>query len=71
MTLDQWTMRCALAVHANFRARNVRVFSDHARHQCCVRMRRDSIRRWISELRLAMDPLTASTIAKNVVWLIN
>lgn len=71
MTLDQWTTRCILAVDANFRARNVRVFSDQARHERSARMRRNRVRQWIIDLRLAVNPETASTVARNVVWRIN
>jgi hypothetical protein len=67
MTLDQWAARCALAIDANFRSRNVRVFSNNARHQLTTRVRRATVRRWIVELRLAKNPATSSVVAQNVV----
>lgn len=71
MTLDQWAARCALAIDSNFRGRNVRVFSNDARHQLNARIRRATIRRWIVELRLAKHPETASGVARNVLCRIN
>lgn len=71
MTRDQWARRCALAINSNFRGRNVRVFSNDARHQLNARLRRATIRRWIIELRLATHPATASAVAQNVLWRIN
>jgi hypothetical protein len=71
MTLDQWTSCCAKAIKANFRSRNTNVLSDVSRHQQIVRARRNTIRRWIAELRYATNPETAQIAARNVVWSIN
>lgn len=71
MSLDQWISSCSKAAAANFKCRNVKVFSDVARHQQIVHKRRNEVRHWITEMRLATNPATAQIIAQRVFWQVN
>lgn len=71
MTLEQYIHICKTAIAANLRTRNTRVF-DNAVRQCrLAQNRRQLIRRWIAQLRLATDPITAPSIAERVRWQVN
>jgi len=71
MTLGQYIARCKLAVHTNFKARNVRVFGTDLRQKRIKVERCNEIRRWVSELRLATNSVSAPLVAERVRWSVN
>lgn len=68
MTLEQWQLCLEKKIRANFKSRNVRVFSNELRHKRILRERRGQIYRSIAELRMARDPLAAPVVAERVQW---
>ena len=71
MTLAQYIARCKSALSANFKSRNVVVFVSDLRQKRIQADRRNHVRRLISELRQATNPVTAPLIAERVHWLVN
>lgn len=69
MTLEDWISVCSNTIAANFKNRNVRVFSNVNRQRRQQGIRRDEIRRWIKELRLAKDPQTSPAVTERVFWM--
>lgn len=68
MTLEQWQLCLEKKIRANFKSRNVRVFSSELRHKRILRERRGEICRSIASLRQARDPLAAPMVAEAVMW---
>jgi hypothetical protein len=68
MTLQQYVNICERAIAANFRCRNNRVFSNELRHQRILLSRRNQVRGWIKELKMATDPATSDQVAAKVFW---
>lgn len=71
MTLNQWILICEKAIQSNFNTRNVRVFSYDPRHLRILHTRRNNVRRWIINLRLAKNPSTAKMVADSILWHVN
>lgn len=71
MTLDQYIERCQKAIRANFKVRNSGVFGTTSRQLHLRKSRGDQIRRWILELREALNPATSQAVSARVRWLVN
>ena len=66
MTLDKFKQNCELAIRANFAFRNQFTFSNPERQSKTQRQRRNSIRTFVANLRMARDPATSAAVAHAV-----
>lgn len=74
MTLVQFIDSRVKAINANFKYRNDSVFIGVAakkRNAQLRAQRRETIRRFIRELRAAKDPSLSHLVAKEVAWIIH
>jgi len=69
MTLDRFIEHQKKAIIANFKMRNVSVASP-TRMKLIKAQRRDTVRRYIYQLKLAVNPKTAELVASQIKHII-
>lgn len=66
MTLERFIEHQRKAIAANFKGRNDVVFTSSARTKQLKSQRRETIRRFVWQLRLATNPVTSDFVADKV-----
>jgi hypothetical protein len=68
MTLQQFIEHNQKAIRANFKMRNQSVASPKRMRQIKAQ-RRKTVRRFIAQLRVSLDPLTREAVAKETAFM--
>lgn len=66
LNIEEIMDRAAKAIHANYRVRNQRAFSEKPRQDRLVAERKYQIREWIAVLRILKDPVNHSHVIAKV-----